>query len=141
IIEDEVASISGVRKISSENREGVSLIIVEFSLDSDLDYAEQQVRARATNALKLLPDDVEPPVIRKVSPSDAPILGIALQADMSDAEIYDLAKEVISPQFEQVYQVGQVDILGGRKREIHVSLDYRKLNEADISATAVFNSL
>src|SRR5690606_4097939 len=54
---------------------------------------------------------------------------------------YDLAKESISAQFESVKQVGQVDILGGRKREIHIALDRNLLNSYDISASAVVNSL
>lgn len=141
ILEDEVASISGVKKVSSRNQEGFSMVMVEFDLKSNLDYAEQQVRAKVTNALKLLPDDVDAPITRKVSPSDSPILGVALQADMGDAELYDLAKEKIAPQFEQVDQVGQVDIVGGRKREIHVQLDRAKLNSADMSASSVVNAL
>lgn len=141
ILEDQVATISGVQKVSSQNMEGVSIVTAEFDLKSNLDYAEQQVRAKVSNAMKLLPDDVDAPVIRKVSPSDAPIMGIALMADLPDAELYDLAKETISPQFEQIAQVGQVDILGGRKREIHVSLESARLNSADISATTVSNSL
>lgn len=141
ILEDEVSSISGVKKVSSRNQEGFSMVMVEFDLKSNLDYAEQQVRAKVTNAIKFLPDDVDAPITRKVSPSDSPILGIALQAEMADAELYDLAKEKIAPQFEQVDQVGQVDIIGGRKREIHVLLDRNKLNAADISATTVVNAL
>lgn len=141
ILEEQVASIAGVKKVSSQNKEGFSLVIVEFDLNSNLDYAEQQVRAKVTNSLKLLPDDVDAPITRKVSPSDSPIMGIALQADLDDAALYDLAKERISPQFEQVDQVGQVDIVGGRKREIHVELDRAKLTAADMSATTVVNAL
>lgn len=137
VLEDQVAAISGVQKVSSQNREGVSIITVEFDLKTNLDFAEQQVRAKVSNALKLLPDDVDAPVIRRISPSDAPILGIALESDLPDAKLYDLAKETVSPQFEQVYQVGQVDILGGRRREVHVNLDRDRLNQADISASAV----
>lgn len=142
VVEDQVATISGVQKISSQNMEGVSIVSVEFDLKSNLDYAEQQVRAKVSNAMRLLPDDVDAPIIRKISPSDSPIMSIALSANnLPDAELYDLAKETISPQFEQVPQVGQVDILGGRKREIHVSLERGRLNDADISATSVANSL
>jgi len=142
VLESELAAISGVQKVSSTNKEGISSIAVEFSLSTNLDFAEQQVRAKVSNAMNLLPDDVDAPVIRRISPSDAPILGIALQAaDMPDGELYDLAKETISPQFEQVFQVGQVDIMGGRRREIHVNLDRNKLRMADISATSVVNSL
>lgn len=141
ILEDEVSSISGVKKVSSQNMEGVSLITIEFSLKTNLNFAEQEVRAKVSNAARLLPDDIDTPVIFKISPSDAPILGIALQSDLPDGELYDLANEIISPQFEQVFQVGRVDILGGRKREIHVSLNNDRLNETDISASAVVAAL
>lgn len=141
VLEDQIASISGVKKVSSTNREGISLVYAEFDLKSNLDYAEQQVRAKVTNAIRLLPDDMDPPVVRRISPSDAPILGIALQSDLADDKLYDLAKEVISPQFEQISQVGQVDILGGRKREILVSLDRNRLMNANLSGTAVANAL
>lgn len=141
ILEDQVSTISGVQKVSSQNMEGVSVVIIEFDLKTNLNFAEQEVRAKVSNALRELPDDIDAPIIRKVSPSDAPIMYISLQADLPDGKLYDLAKEVISPQFEQVYQVGQVDILGGRKREIHVSLSREKLNSTDISATSIANSL
>ena len=141
VLEDEVATISGVQKVSSENREGVSILSAEFSLKTNLDFAEQQVRAKVSNAMSLLPDDVEEPVIKRISPSDAPILGIALQAEIPPAELYDLAKEVIKPQFEQVPQVGQVDILGGQRREVHVTLDKNKLRAAELSASAVVGAL
>lgn len=141
VLEDEVSTISGVQKVSSQNMEGVSLLIVEFSLKTNLNFAEQEVRAKVSNTLRLLPQDIDAPVIRKVSPSDAPIMGISLKADLPDGELYDLAKEAIAPQFEQVYQVGQVDILGGRKREIHINLSREKLNNTDISATAVAEAL
>lgn len=141
VLEDEVSTISGVQKVSSQNREGVSVVMVEFNLKTNLNFAEQQVRAKVSNALRFLPDDVDAPIIRQVSPSDAPIMGIALRSTLGDAKLYDLAKEVISPQFEQIYQVGQVDILGGRKREIHVNLNREQLIAADISATDVVAAL
>lgn len=141
ILEDEISSISGVQKVSSQNMEGVSVVMVEFSLKTNLNFAEQEVRAKVSNAMNLLPEDVDAPIIRKISPSDAPIMGVTLQADLPDAELYDLAKETIAPQFEQVFQVGQVEILGGRKREIHVNLEKNRLIGADVPATSVAEAL
>lgn len=141
ILEDQIASISGVKKVSSTNREGLSTVVAEFDLKSNLDFAEQQVRAKVTNSVRLLPDDMDLPVVRRISPSDAPILGITLESSMPDDQLYDLAKEVVAQQFEQVPQVGQVDILGGRKREIFVSLDRQKLLNANLSGTAVANAI
>lgn len=141
ILEDQISSISGVKKVSSTNREGLSTVVAEFDLKSNLDFAEQQVRAKVTNSVRLLPDDMDLPVVRRISPSDAPILGITLESEMPDGELYDLAKEVIAQKFEQIPQVGQVDILGGRKREIMVSLDRNRLFNANLSGTAVANAI
>ena len=141
ILENEFSSISGINKISSTNKEGNSVVIAEFNLGVDIKYAEQQVRAKVDNVRNLLPDDIDLPVIRTVSPSDAPILFIALNADLPDGKLFDLADDVIKPQFEQVNQVGEVKILGGRKREIHVYLDRQKLRNNEISATQVMQSL
>ena len=95
ILEDQMATISGVQKVSSQNMESVSVITVEFTLKTNLNFAEQEVRAKVSNAMRDLPDDIDEPVIRKVSPSDAPIMYISLSSDMPDAELYDLAKEKI----------------------------------------------
>ena len=141
ILEDEVSSISGVKKVSSQNMEGVSLVMVEFDLKQNLNFAEQQVRAKVTNSMRLLPEDVDAPVIRQISPADAPILTIALRSSLPDSELYDLAKERIAPRFEQIPQMGQVEILGGRKRELHVNLDRERLVATDISAGTVAASL
>jgi hydrophobic/amphiphilic exporter-1 (mainly G- bacteria), HAE1 family len=141
IIEDEVSSISGVKKVSSQNLEGVSIVMVEFDLKQNLNFAEQQVRAKVTNSMRLLPEDVDAPVIRQISPSDAPIMTLAIKSTLPDAELYDLAKERIAPRFEQIPQMGQVDILGGRKREVHINLDRDRLIAADVPATTVAAAL
>jgi hydrophobe/amphiphile efflux-1 (HAE1) family protein len=141
IIEDEVSGISGVKKVSSQNLEGVSIVMVEFDLKMNLNFAEQQVRAKVTNSMRLLPEDVDAPIIRQISPSDAPIMTLAIRSTLPDAELFDLADERISPRFEQIPQMGQVEILGGRKREIHVNLDRAKLIAADVPATTVVNAL
>src|SRR6185312_9284281 len=60
-----------------------------------------------------------------------------LNADMTPAAHYDLANEVVKPKLEQVDNVGSVDIVGGRKREIHVELDRDKLAKANMSVTGV----
>ena len=141
IIEDELSSISGIKKISSTSREGFSIITAEFNLSVDLKYAEQQVRAKVDNVRRDLPVDIEQPVIRTVSPSDSPILQLSLNADLPPGDLFDLADDVIRPLFEQVPQVGQVDVLGGRKREIHVLVDRNKAKYFEIPVQAVSAAL
>ncbi|MBX2987824.1 MAG: efflux RND transporter permease subunit [Bdellovibrionaceae bacterium] len=138
-IEDELSSISGIKALRSVSREGVSTVIAEFNLSVDIKYAEQQVRDRVSAVRNKLPDDIEEPVIRRVDPADQPIMFISVSGrpDMGEAELFDLADQVIKPRLEQVEQVGLVEIVGGRKREIRVELDLEKLREFDISASNI----
>jgi HAE1 family hydrophobic/amphiphilic exporter-1 len=137
VIEEEVTTVSGIKKVSSISREGASTVIVEFTLETDVKYAEQQVRDRISSVKRKLPADVKEPTIRRISPSDQPIAVISLSADLPMAKLYDLADQQIKPKIEQVAQIGLVSITGGRKREVHVNLDRRKLKDYELPATLV----
>lgn len=138
-LEDEISTISGIKRMTSKNMEGVSQVIVEFVSSVDSKYAEQQVRDKVNIAKPKLPDEVDDPVIKKFDPSDTPILMVALSSKgtIGDAALYDIADQLIKPRLEQVNNVGAIDILGGRKREIHVLLDRNKLRNREISVTQV----
>ncbi|QDK38888.1 efflux RND transporter permease subunit [Bdellovibrio sp. NC01] len=137
-IEDEVSTISGIKRMTSKNMEGVSQVIVEFVSSVDSKYAEQQVRDKVNIAKPKLPDEVDDPVIKKFDPSDTPILMVSLTGkDIGDAVLYDIADQIIKPRLEQVNNVGAIEILGGRKREIHVLLDRNKLRNREMSVTQV----
>ncbi|HEX7672945.1 MAG TPA: efflux RND transporter permease subunit [Bdellovibrio sp.] len=137
-IEDEVSTISGIKRMTSKNMEGVSQVIVEFVSSVDSKYAEQQVRDKVNIAKPKLPDEVEDPVIKKFDPSDTPILMISLTGpSIGDAQLYDIADQIVKPRLEQVNNVGAIEILGGRKREVHVLLDRNKLRNREISVTQV----
>ncbi|MBC7384974.1 MAG: efflux RND transporter permease subunit [Cryobacterium sp.] len=141
-LEDEISTISGIKRLSSINQEGVSQVVAEFTLKTDVKIAEQQVRDRVSAAKSKFPDDItEEPVIRRIDPADLPVITLSLSADLPPAKLYDLANEFIRPRFEQVSQVGKVEVWGGRKREIHVKLDRTKLNNREISASQVVQRL
>src|SRR6476620_959879 len=141
IFEEEFATISGVKTIRSINQEGVSIVIVEFTFSTDIKYAEQQVRDKVSSAKSKLPDDVEESTIRRVDPSDQPIIGISLKADLTEAQLYDLANLTIKTKIEQINQVGLVQIIGGREREVRVDLDLDKMKFRQVSAIQVSNAL
>ncbi len=138
VIEDELSTLTGIKTVKSENTEGYSVVIAEFTTETDVKYAEQQVRDKVSMVRQKLPTDILEPVIRRVDPADQPIVILGLQApQLKDAELFDLANDIVRPKVEQVNQVGKVDIAGGREREIHIALDRRKLTEYEISATSV----
>lgn len=140
-LEEELSTISGVKRLSSISQEGVSTVVAEFTLETDIKFAEQQIRDRVGSAKRRLPLDIREPVIRRIDPADQPILILALDADLPPAKLFDLADEKVKPKLQQIGQVGLVEILGGRKREIRVELDQTKLKQRELSATQVASRL
>jgi len=140
-IEDELITISGIKRITSSNVEGASRVFAQFTLETDIKFAEQQVRDRVSSVKPKLPVDVKESVIRRIDPADQPILALSLSADLSEGAIFDLADDVIRPKLEQVNQVGLVEILGGRKREVKVTLDRNRLRQREMSVTGVARAL
>lgn len=140
-LEEELGAIGGIKHIYSTNLESISIITIEFGLDTDLKKVDQDVRAKINLVRSKLPDDIEEPLVQQLDPSDTPILRIALVADLSPSEIYDLAKETIKPRVVRIDGVGDVKILGGTRREIQVELDQNRLNEYRISASTVVQSM
>lgn len=136
-LEEQIGTISGVKTVRSINREGVSIVVAEFTLETDVKYAEQQVRDRVSSAKAKLPDDIREPTIRRIDPADQPILRLTLTANLPMAKLYDLANEVVRPRFEQINNVGLVEVLGDRKREIQVELNREKMARANLSASWV----
>ncbi|NJL24138.1 MAG: efflux RND transporter permease subunit [Calothrix sp. SM1_5_4] len=142
VLEEELSGIGGIEKLRSTSKEGIATIVAEFSLSVDIKYAEQQVRDRVSSARHRLPDDIDEPVIRTVDPSDQPIAVVAVSASGATAgELYDLAEQQVKVRIGQVNQVGLVEVLGGRKREIQVQLDINKLSAYKISASQVAEAL
>lgn len=137
VLEEELSGISGIKAVRSVSREGASVVVIEFTLETDIKYAEQQVRDRVSTAKRKLPTDVKEPTIRRISPSDQPIVTVTLTADLPTAKLFDLADQVIRPKLEQVPEIGLVSVIGGRKREVHVNLDRHALKEYEVSASMV----
>lgn len=140
-IEDELVTISGIKRVTSNNVEGVSVVVAQFYLETNIQYAEQQVRDRVAAVKGKLPDDSEDAVIRRIDPADLPIVTLSLTADVSEAELFDIADDFVRPRLEQVDRVGLVEVLGGRKREIRVTLDRDKLKRREMPVTAIAGAL
>lgn len=80
---------------------------------------------------------MDEPVIKRLDPADQPILSLSLQSNLEDNEFYDFASETIKQRLISISNVGSVDIVGGRKKEIWVELDRNKLKSRNLSASQV----
>lgn len=141
-IEDALGTISGVKHINSDSNDGISIITVEFTMDTDVDQAAQDVRDKVHLAAKNFPSDLTAdPLVQKFDPDSVAVISLALVSDLSEAEAYDLANEIIRPILMKIPNVGNVEIVGGTRREIQVELDQRKLNEYQIPVSRVVSQL
>jgi hydrophobic/amphiphilic exporter-1 (mainly G- bacteria), HAE1 family len=141
VFEDQISTVAGVKRLSSDNREGISIVVAEFTLETDIKYAEQQIRDKVATARVKLPKEAKESVIRRMDPADQPIMIVTVTADLPEGKLFDLADQVVRPKIEQVSNVGLVEVLGGRKREIRVELDRKRLKAYEISASQVVNRL
>ncbi len=140
-IEGAVNTISGIDELRSSSSQGVSLVIIAFNLDKNPDVAAQEVRDHINNVLPDLPKGVDQPVVSKVDPDASPILYVTLSSPGTIRDTTELADKRVRRQIESINGVGQVNILGGKKRQINVWLDPLKLEAAGLTAVDVERAL
>ncbi|MGZ3461480.1 MAG: efflux RND transporter permease subunit [Archangium sp.] len=126
-VEEAVNTISGIDEMSSITAEGVSQVIITFVLEKDVDVAVQEVRDRMSQITYDLPRDVQAPVVQKFDPDAVPVIILSVQAERPVREITEYADRVLRRRLETVRGVGQVSIIGGRKRQVNVWMDPVKM--------------
>lgn len=136
-LEDVLAGMDGLKNLTTQSYESMSLIVAEFKFGVDIDEKQQEVQRKFNSIIGDLPKDVKTPNISKVVPSDQPILQLQATSNIGSGKFYDLIKLEILPQIQQVSGVGQVTLLGGQEREILVNIDKEKLNFYNLSILQV----
>ncbi|HMJ55185.1 MAG TPA: efflux RND transporter permease subunit [Polyangiaceae bacterium] len=140
-IEAAVNTISGIDELRSTSSDGVSLVLISFALEKDIDVAAQEVRDHLNTALPELPKGVDQPVVTKLDPDAAPILLVTFRANGSVRDVTELADKRVRRLIESINGVGQVSILGGQKRQVNLWLDPPRLAAAGLTAADVQRAL
>src|SRR5450631_1976734 len=137
-VEEAVNTISGIDELRSITTEGASQVVVTFLIEKDVNVAAQEVRDRINTIIPQLPKDIDLPVVQKLDPDASPILYFALRSDShSVRETTELADKRVRRSLESIDGVGQVVLVGGRKRQINVMLDPIKLRGAGVTVLDV----
>jgi HAE1 family hydrophobic/amphiphilic exporter-1 len=138
-LEEALSSISGIDEMSSMRiSEGKAQITVKFVLERDINDAANDIREKVAGAMKNVPPQLLPPVIQKVDPDADPVMSVVVSSDaMSLRALTEIADKQVKRAIEAVNGVGQVDLGGGRAREVHVVVDLEKLNAYGLSITQV----
>src|SRR5438477_5413433 len=140
-VEGAVNTISGIDELRSTSLEGVSQVFVTFVLEKNADVAAQEVRNKIDLIVNDLPETAEVPIVQKLDTDATPVLRIAVSAPRSLREVTDLADKQIKRMIESINGVGNVEIVGGRKREIEVWVDPDKMRAFNVSAADVANAV
>lgn len=140
-IEEAVNTISGIDELRSTTSEGVSQVFITFVLEKDVNVAAQEVRDRVNLVIPYLPQGVQLPTVDKLDPDAAPVLTIALSADLPTREISEFADKTLRRQIESVNGVGQIVLLGARERQVNVWLDTDRLRAYGLTALDAINAV
>jgi multidrug efflux pump len=142
-LERQFGQVPGLNQMTSTSSDGSSIIVLQFSLDLNIDVAEQEVQAAINAAQTYLPSDLPvPPIYSKTNPADTPILTLALSSKTIPlSQVEDLADTRFAQKISQLPGVGLVSISGGQKPAIRVRVNPTALSSYGINLEDVRTAL
>jgi CzcA family heavy metal efflux pump len=140
-IERAVSSTNDVDYIQSSTREGISNIRIYFNWDANTDVGLIDVIQKINRVLNQLPTGVSQPLALRFDITNIPIITVALSSDIDERDLYDLAYNTIEPQLEHLPGVAFAQVVGGKIREIHITIDRDKLEAVGVPLQSVVNSI
>lgn len=137
-IEEAVSSIGGVDNIISTSSEGISVVTVKFFLERDINEATNDVRDKV--AAVIMPKDAQTPLVSKLDIGSASIINIFLTAkNESMQNLMLFADEKVKPRIQKINDIGGVNIIGYKDREIKIFPDPQLLNKFGITVSELNN--
>ncbi|WP_053335465.1 efflux RND transporter permease subunit [Plesiocystis pacifica] len=126
-IEEAIQGIAGIKRMTSRNLEGVTMVVVEFELEVQSDRALDQVREKVAAIEGQLPPGIDPPIIQRFDTGSAPIASVALASQLPASELTRVADKIVKQELQQIQGVGQIELIGGRERQIRIEVEPSKL--------------
>ena len=142
-LERQFGQVPGLNQMTSTSSDGSSIIVLQFSLELNIDVAEQEVQAAINAAQTYLPSDLPvPPIYSKTNPADTPILTLALSSKTIPlSQVEDLADTRFAQKISQLPGVGLVSISGGQKPAVRVRVNPTALSSYGINLEDVRTAL
>lgn len=140
-VEDALSSVSNVKHITSKSKTGRSQVTLELNFDADVDAAAVDASQKVNAIRKSLPDDADDPVVEKRDMDAAPIIDLALVSSHPLDEMYSLADNTLTNDFTKADGVSDVELSGGRDKEIAVKVDRDRLSYYGISMNDIISAL
>jgi HAE1 family hydrophobic/amphiphilic exporter-1 len=138
-LEKQLSTIAGIDSMTSQSTNGSTAITLQFSLDRNIDAAAQDVQSAIAAAARQLPSAMPtPPTQRKVNPSDAPIMNLALTSESQPLSVVDdYAENNLAQRISTISGVAQVQVYGSQQSAVRIQLDPNQLASRGIALTDV----
>jgi multidrug efflux pump len=141
-IEQQVAGIQGIERITSTSRDGRSNVTLEFALDRDIDVAASDVRDRVSRVQGRLPDQADPPEVSKADSDSQPIMILFLRSSsMNRLELTDYADRNLLDRLATVPGVAQAQIYGEQRYAMRIWLDASAMGARGLTVSDVEQAL
>jgi len=142
VLEEQFATLEGVKTITSSSKEGGSVITIEFELNRDVNEAANDVRDRVSRVRGSLPREIDDPVISKVDANAQAIVWLALSSTRhTGLELSDYADRILKEKIQRIPGVGSVIIGGERRYAMRVWLDPLRMAAQGLSAQDIENAV
>src|SRR5690242_20976954 len=141
-LEKQFSTIAGIDNMTSTSSLGQTQIVIQFTLDRNIDAAAQDVQAAITQTLRGLPQGILPPSYQKTNPADAPILTLALTSDQLPlSALNEFAETTIAQRLSTVSGVAQVLVYGAQKYAVRIQLDPSQLATRNLALEDVATAI
>jgi HAE1 family hydrophobic/amphiphilic exporter-1 len=140
-LERTVSSVSRVKKVSSASSEGFSTISVEFEWGTNLDYAAQDIRDFIGRIKDYLPDGVQEPMVLKFDMSQLPVMLVGVSGIPDSYKLRKFLEDNVQQRLQRLDGVAQLQVMGGRTREIQIAIDPLRLKGKSLAIDNVINML
>lgn len=141
VVEDAVASVSGIKELRSISWDGRSFVIVTVELDRNIDAAVQDVRDAIAGVARQLPAGLDPPIVKKRDLDSSSIMTLAVSGERSSRELFVLADRYVKNIIESSPGVAEVEIAGATDRAIRVDIDANRLAAHRLSILEIREAL
>lgn len=136
-LEDGFGSLSNLKKMTSTSKDNISVVMLEYQWGANLDEATNEVRDAVGLAQKNLPDEVESPIIFKISTSMIPVIMFSVTSDESYNGIKDILDDKVIQPLNRIDGVGNISQIGAPARAVMVDVDPRKLDAYNLTVEQI----
>ena len=140
-LEEAVASVEKVKRITTSSNPDFSLINIEFIYGAEVEQSFQEVQRKVNEVVDRLPSQAKKPVVSKFNINEVPVIKAAASAAMGNDELSALLKNQIKPQLARLRGMGKIDFIGLEEKEYIVQISPEKIKHYRISVSQIVASL